>query len=124
MFIGTREFILSSLFTLVFLTSCGGGSSGSGGGGIPTGNAQVHLTWSAPTENTDGSSYDNPAGFRIYYGTTQSSLDGLEEVNSPDSTEYYVENLEEGTDYIFVMTAVNSLGAESSYSNIVTKTAQ
>ena len=124
MFIGSRRFFLSFLFTLVFIASCGGGSSGSGGGGVPTGNAQVHLTWTAPTENTDGSSYDDPAGFRIYYGTTQSSLYGLEEVNAPYATEYYVANLEEGTEYLFVMTAVNSLGVESSYSNIVTKMAQ
>lgn len=86
----------------------------------PTGSAT--LTWTPPTENTDGTPYTNYGGFRIYYGTLEAPL--ANEIDLPDTTNtlntYVVDNLPYGT-YQFAMTAYNSAGMESDLSNSATK---
>lgn len=38
------------------------------------GDTQAALTWTAPTQNTDGSAYANPGGYRVYYGATSAAV--------------------------------------------------
>jgi len=88
--------------------------------GVATGSAT--LSWTAPTERTDGSALTNLAGFNIYWGTSQNSLSNKASVGSGTTT-YVVENLGPGTWY-FAVTAVDSNNVESERSNLASKTIQ
>ncbi len=61
------------------------------------------------------------AGYHIYYGTNKSSLNKTITVTSPTETTYEVSGLAPGT-YYFSVVAYNSLGVDSSDSNVATKT--
>jgi hypothetical protein len=78
------------------------------------------LAWTPPTQNTDGSSLVNLAGYRIYYGSSASSLNQVIDVNSAGIVDYVIENLGSGTHY-FAVKAFNSKGAESAMSTIASK---
>jgi len=82
--------------------------------------ASVTISWTAPTENADGSALTDLAGYKIYWGTTSGSYTNSVTVSSPGITSYVVENLSPGT-YEFVATSFNSAGVESAYSNPATK---
>jgi hypothetical protein len=81
------------------------------------------LSWTAPMQNTDGSTLTNLAGYRIHYGTSASMLSQTVQISNAGLTTYVIENLEPGT-YYFAVRAYSSSGAESELSNIVTKTVQ
>ncbi|HVY64859.1 MAG TPA: putative Ig domain-containing protein [Gammaproteobacteria bacterium] len=83
----------------------------------------VTLTWQPPTQNTDGSSLTDLAGYKIYWGTKLGTYPNVVAVANPGITSYVVQNLVPNT-YYFVMTAVSSGGAESAYSDSVSKTIQ
>jgi putative Ig domain-containing protein len=83
-------------------------------------NGRATLSWTAPTENTDGTTLSNLAGYRIRYGTSASSLTSTILVDNASVTTYVVENLSPATWY-FAVTAVNSQGAESTNSNVASK---
>jgi hypothetical protein len=123
------------------LASCGGGetapASGSGatpttGGssGVTTGNpggtgstsntGSATLSWSAPTENADGSAISNLAGYRIYHGTSATSMTDVIQVPNPGISLYVVDNLAAGTHY-FAITAYNTNDLESDQSAVASK---
>jgi len=79
------------------------------------------LTWLPPTENTDGSPIDDLAGYRIRYGRQAGELTELQSIPNPGITSVVVENLASGTWY-FAVSAYNSSGVESEYSNLAHKT--
>lgn len=81
------------------------------------------LSWTAPTQNTDGSTLTNLAGYRIYYGTSSTALTQMVQVSSAGITTYVLENLSPST-YYFSVRAYNSAGAESVSSNVVSKSVQ
>jgi len=83
----------------------------------------VTLSWSPPTENTDGTALTDLAGYRIYWGTTSGSYPNSVSIDNPGVTTYVVENLVPGT-YEFVATSYNTSGVESDYSAPATKTVQ
>lgn len=85
---------------------------------VATGRAT--LSWTAPTENTDGSTLSNLAGYRIRYGTSASALTQTIVIDNASVTTYVVDNLSPATWY-FAVTAVNSQGAESGNSNVANK---
>ena len=80
----------------------------------------VSLSWTAPTENEDGTLLEDLAGFKLYWGTTPGSYPDSVTIDNPTVTTYLVENLSPGT-YEFVATAYNSAGVESQYSGTATK---
>ena len=81
----------------------------------------VTLSWTPPTQNTDGTTLMDLAGYRIYYGTAQGNYpNSIVLDNQPGISTYVVENLTPGT-YYFVSTAVNDQGMESNYSNVAQK---
>jgi hypothetical protein len=88
---------------------------------VTTGSAL--LTWVPPTQNTDGSALINLASYKVYWGTTQGNYPNSAAVNDASATTYLVENLVPGT-YFFVVTAVNSQGTESQFSNTASKVIQ
>lgn len=79
------------------------------------------LSWVAPTQNTDGSSLTNLAGYRIAYGTSASALNQTIDISNPSLTTYVVDDLAAGTWY-FAVKAYTSAGAESALSNVASKT--
>jgi len=87
---------------------------------VTVSNGSATLSWTAPTENEDGSTLSNLAGYRIVYGTSASALTNTIQITNPSVTTYVVENLAPATWY-FAVTAVNSTGAESNYSNVANK---
>lgn len=74
------------------------------------------LSWSPPSENTDGSALVDLAGYKLYFGTEPGTYPNQVTVDNPGLTTYVVDNLVPDT-YYFVSTAFNSDGLESSYSN-------
>jgi len=84
-------------------------------------NGTALLSWTPPTENTDGSPLTDLAGYKIRYGASPCSYSDTITINNPGLTSYLVENLA-NEDWYFVMTAFNSPGIESSYSIEVSKT--
>jgi hypothetical protein len=79
------------------------------------------LSWTAPDQNTDGSTLTNLAGYRIYYGASANTLDQVIDIKTIGITAYVIDNLTAGT-YYFSIRAYNSVGVESALSNIVSDT--
>lgn len=75
------------------------------------------LSWTPPTQNTDGSSLTNLAGYRISYGQTATTLAQTIQVANPGQTSYTVTNLAPGNWY-FAVRAYTSVGTESANSNV------
>ena len=103
--------------------------NGSGGEVIKTVNVTVTqisngtalLSWTPPTQNTDGSSLTDLAGYKIRYGTSPGNYSDTITLNNLGLSSYLVENLT-SADWYFVMTSFNSSDIESSYSIEVSKT--
>jgi hypothetical protein len=87
----------------------------------PTVTGFATLQWAAPTQNTNGSALTNLAGYVIYWGTSTSALTQTITVTSASTTSYVVSGLTSGTWY-FAVQAYDSLGNNSTLSNIGSKT--
>jgi len=87
--------------------------------GAATGSAT--LSWTAPTENTDGSPLTDLAGYHIYYGTSAGAWTSTVTVLEATETTYVVSGLAPGT-YYFAVVAFNSEGVDSADSNVGSKT--
>jgi hypothetical protein len=101
---------------LVACGSGGGGESADSAGPNTAGPNAAVLTW-------DAVSVPNVGGYRVYYGTapgtySQSFGHGL---NTGNVTTYEVTGLSSGTRYYFVLTAFDTTGHESGFSNEVFK---
>ena len=79
------------------------------------------LSWDPPTTNADGTPIEDLAGYNIYYGTSSGSYS--QNIDVGDVTTYIVAGLNDGT-YYFAVTAYDTSGNESEYSNEVSKTIQ
>jgi Putative Ig domain len=78
------------------------------------------LSWTPPTQNSDGSTLSNLAGYRIIYGRSADALDRSISVTNPSVSSYVVENLSAGTWY-FAVSAVNAEGVASDATNVASK---
>ena len=79
------------------------------------------VSWTPPTENTDGSQLQNLAGYRISYGVSSSNLDKTVQIANPGLTSFLIEDLATGTWY-FSVRAYTTAGSESAPSSVVSKT--
>ena len=77
------------------------------------------LNWDIPTTNTDGTALTDLAGFKVYYGATTNIYTSVVTVPSP-TTNHYIMTLSTGT-YYFAVTAYNTSGSESDFSNEIVK---
>lgn len=89
----------------------------------PPSNGTVTVSWTPPTQNTDGSTLTNLAGYHIYYGTSQTNLNNVVNITNPGLAAYVVSNLS-ATTYYFSMTSINSSGEESARSAVVSHLVQ
>ena len=81
------------------------------------------VSWAAPTQNTNGSSITNLAGYVISYGTSPTALTQTVTVSSAAAASYTVQNLTSGTWY-FSVTATETGGTSSTPSSVVSMTVQ
>lgn len=96
-------------------TGSGTATSGTATSGTAT------VSWEAPTTTIQGFALTDLAGYRVYYGQSESDLSQHVELNSVGTQTYVVDNLGPGTWY-FAVKAVTSMGVESALSEIVSKT--
>ncbi len=87
----------------------------------PTASGGVTINWQPPTENEDGSSLTNLAGYNIHYGTSSGNYTQKISVSNPGVATYVVDNLTPGK-YYFAVAAVNASGTESPLSSEVAAT--
>jgi hypothetical protein len=87
----------------------------------PPATGSATLSWSVPTQNTDGTPLTDLSGYHIYYGTSSSALTATITVASASETSYVVTGLAPGT-YYFAVVAYNSAGVDSPESNVASKT--
>jgi hypothetical protein len=85
-------------------------------------NGTATLSWTAPTQNTDGSPLLDLAGYHVYWGTSSGAYTSSATIDNPSVTTYIVDNLLSGTTYYFATSAYNSTGVQSNYSNEASKT--
>ena len=117
-----RHLSLLPLFALIFfitsiIVGCGEVASVTSGL-LPVATGSVTLAWEPPTTNEDGSPLIDLAGFRVYYGT--SSGDYIDVINVGYFSSCSLDSLDElPTDQAlyFSVTAYDSFGNESAYSN-------
>lgn len=83
---------------------------------VQNADGSITLSWTAPTENEDGSALTDLAAYKFYYGTSPGNYSNQMRVDSPGITSYMLENLTPATYYI-VTTAINAGGTESRFSN-------
>jgi hypothetical protein len=83
----------------------------------------VDISWTEPTENTNGTPLTNLAGYVLRYGTNSTALTSQISIGAATTTDAEIENLSPGVWY-FEVAAVNSAGVESPFSSIVSKTIQ
>jgi hypothetical protein len=83
------------------------------------GNGSAQLTWTAPTQNTDGTPLSNLAGYHVVYGRSESTLDQRVEIANASVSTYTVTGLASGMWY-FAVSAYSS-GGESAISNVGSK---
>lgn len=116
----------------LMLSGCGGGSGTSSASASALGSSSTPppvsakqgsatLTWTAPTQNSNGTALTDLAGYHIYYGTSAGSLSNEVNIPSPSTLTYVVSNLGTGTWY-FAIAAYTNTGLEGAMSNVGTKT--
>ena len=80
---------------------------------------EATLSWDAPTTNEDGTPLEDLAGYKVYRGTAPRTYGTPVDVGNVLS--HNIIGLGEGTHY-FAVTAYDTSGNESKYSNEVSKT--
>ncbi len=88
---------------------------------MPAGNGTATVSWEAPTTTTTGAALTDLAGYRIYYGTSDTDLSQVVDLKGVQLQTYVVDNLGTATWY-FAVKAVTAVGVESPLSQIVSKT--
>jgi hypothetical protein len=87
---------------------------------LPTGDGTATVSWEVPTTTTTGTTLKDLAGYRIYYGLSETDLSQAVDAGVGLQS-YVIANLGRGTWY-FAVRAVTQLGVESDLSQIVYKT--
>jgi PKD repeat protein len=82
--------------------------------------ASVRLSWTAPTKNVDGSSLNDLAGYKVHHGSSNRQYTASVEVGNV--TTYTLSGLTSGQQYHITVTAKDTSGNESPFSNEVTVT--
>ncbi len=113
----------SKILAVTLLVSCGGNGNGKplSSRGAPGALGAATLSWVAPTERTDNTPLTNLAGFNVYYGTAPGLYTDSIRIENPSVNIYVVEPLDSGSIYYFSVTAFDTDGIESDFSNEASK---
>lgn len=106
---GTNTASLAPFTIVVTAAAAGGGSS------------TAMLSWTPPTQRTDGSTLSTLAGYRVHYGQSPGDYPNVVTLSNPGLTSYVTDTLSAGT-YYFTITAYDTNGFESAASAEVSKT--
>jgi hypothetical protein len=79
------------------------------------------LSWTAPSQNSDGTALSDLSGYYVYYGTRPGVY--TVQVDVGKTTQHAVDQLGQGT-YYFSVTAYDGNSNESDFSNEVAKSIQ
>lgn len=105
-----------SFLIVVGLAACGGGGGDSPSGGAPPppppGSISVGFAWDVNTE-------PDLAGYRIHYGTAPGNYSTTVDVGN--TTTYTVNGLASGMRYYFAITAYDTSGNESGFSQEISR---
>ena len=82
--------------------------------------ANVTFSWTPPITNSDGTPLTDLAGYKVYSGL--SSRNYTQNTDVGNVTSYTATNLSGGTTYYFAVTAYDTSGNQSSFSNELTAT--
>lgn len=110
----TRSYHIFQLSVLVLVLAACPSSDPALDPNISAGGGTARLSWDANT-GTD------IAGYRIYLATTSGAYGTPIALTSMNVTTHTVTGLATGTTYFFVVTAFNTDGTESTFSNEVSK---
>lgn len=102
----------------------GSGSTGSGGAvAAPNANYSVSLSWTAPTQRTNGKALplSQLAGYELRYVGGTPAVNKVVRINGAANNRYVAAGLTPGS-YKFTIAAIDTGGASSAGSNSVTKT--
>ena len=102
---------ITVLFAIFLIGGCGGGS-----GGSDNSSPLLSLQWDPVTTNIDGTPCDDLAGYRLYYGQGSRDYTDFLEVDNQTTT---VTLTLSGGHWCFAVTAFDTSGNESDYSNEV-----
>ena len=100
---------------------------------VVTAAADVTFSWDPPTTNVDNTPLTDLAGYNLYYGTESGNYTDMVDVGcavscpEPTGSEeetYTISGLSDGVVYYFAVTAYDTAGNESDYSNEVSKLIQ
>jgi hypothetical protein len=84
-------------------------------------NGTATLTWTPVTQNTNGTTLTDLAGYKVFYGTSANAMNTVVTLANPSLTTYLATNLSSGTWY-FGVAAYASDGTQSAMSNVGSKT--
>jgi hypothetical protein len=104
-------------------TSFALGTSGSVEAAITEPSASAELSWSTPTQNTNGTPLTNLSGYVIRYGMSAAALTMEIAVASPNATNAEISNLAPGT-WFFEVAAVNAADVAGPFSALVSDSIQ
>jgi hypothetical protein len=90
---------------------------------VATATGSTTLSWTPPTQYTDGSPLNDLAGYKVYWGTSQGDYSNSVTLANPGLATYVVGQLTPARWY-FVVTAYSATGLESGHSNAFSKTIQ
>jgi hypothetical protein len=115
---GRRIFLMAFMimFMGVFVSTCAEAQ-------VPS--DEMHISWTNPDQRTDGTALDSVASNKIYFGQDAGNLSGVIRVTGPfapgSEGSFVFDSLSEGL-WFTAVTALDSVGQESSFSNVVSKT--
>jgi len=112
---------LTATTTYTLACTNGAGATATASVTITVASGSANLSWTAPTQNTNGTPVTPLSGYVIYYGQTQSQLLDTKAVSGATTTTASVTGLTAGTWY-FEVAAVAADGTQSPPSSAGTKT--
>jgi hypothetical protein len=85
----------------------------------PTATGTAALSWSMPTQHTDGSplAFNDLLGYRVYHGPNASSLTQYHDIDGAGTTTYEARQLAPG-EHCFAITAISVSNVESALSGV------
>jgi len=90
---------------------------------IQNADGTITISITAPTENTDGTTLTDLAGYRVYVGESEGVYSREQQIDTAGISTYVIENLLPGGMYFIAATAVNTQGVESALSNSIVRVA-
>lgn len=90
---------------------------------VLTAPGSISVSWTPPTERTDGTPLVDLAGYTIYWGPEEGHYPNVATIDNPGITSFVIEPLVPGT-YFVAATAFDSGGLESMMSDAAEATVQ